>query len=79
MIAISMNRSQDVREVQTRLSILGLVAHGFVDIDFQKRAEKIEDLFEEGRSGEASAVVAIDRESEWRYRKLQKSQGTQAS
>jgi hypothetical protein len=65
--ALLINRSQDAREVQARLSIMGIVAQAF-EPEPRGRVEKVGDMFEELRSGGA-AVVLINKENEWRYTK----------
>jgi hypothetical protein len=48
----------EVREVQARLSIFGLVADRFEGLRASRRAEEMEDLFEE-RDGKGSMRVAV--------------------
>lgn len=65
--ALFLSRSQDVREVQSRLSVMGVLAQIFETVELDGRAEKVEGLFEELRDGDGSAAVLIDRENGWRY------------
>lgn len=59
LIALSTS-SGEVRDVQARLSIVGLVADRFEGMKARRGVESIDELFEE-RDGQRSTQVAIDR------------------